>query len=288
MDYLAIIVITFVSGVVGTGLGGVVGAVLKRDSNKIVSLLLSFAAGIMLAVVCFDLMSKPLEMMREEDSALPALTPLIVVAAVAVGYGMVSLLNFLIDKKTNLEVKHIDKNHPATADDLDELIHSNHYESHKKSKSNLFVAGLVMMFAIALHNLPEGMVIGASYAVTENLTANLFSGSGFIMAIVIGLHNVPEGMAVSVPLISGGMGKFKAILLTALSGLPTVFGALIGYALGGINDIMLVLSLGFASGAMLYVVFGELLPEAILMWRSKLPAFALFVGVIAGFLLVVF
>lgn len=288
MDYLAIIVVTFISGVIGTGLGGVVGAVLKRDSTKIVSLLLAFAAGIMLAVVCFDLMSEPIEMMKAEGSALPALTPLIVVAAVAAGYGVIYLLNFVIDKRTNREVKHIDENHPTTADNLDELIHSNHYETHKNSKSNLFVAGLVMMFAIALHNLPEGMVIGASYAISDDVVANLFSGSGFIMAIVIGLHNVPEGMAVSVPLISGGMGKLKAVGLTALSGLPTVIGALLGFAIGGISDIMLVLSLGFASGAMLYVVFGELLPESILMWRSKLPAFVLFLGVIAGFLLVMF
>lgn len=286
MQYLAIIVITFISGVVGTGLGGVIGAVLKRDSNKIVSLLLSFAAGIMLAVVCFDLMSEPIDMMKE--GTLDWYTPLIVVAAVIVGYAVVYLLNYAIDKRTNHEVKHIDENHPTTADDLDELIHSNHYESHKDAKSNLFVAGLVMMTAIALHNLPEGMVIGASYAITPDIVANLFSGSGFIIAIVIGLHNIPEGMAVSVPLISGGMSKTKAVLLTALSGLPTVFGALIGFALGGINEIMLTLSLGFASGAMLYVVFGELLPESILMWKSKLPALSLFVGVIAGFLLVMF
>ena len=286
MDYLIITLITFISGVVGTGLGGVIGAVLKRDSNKIVSLLLSFAAGIMLAVVCFDLMSEPVEMMKQ--GSMPSLTPLIVVGAVIVGYGVVYALNYFIDKRTNREVKHIDENHPATADDLDELIHSNHYESHKSAQSNLFVAGLVMMFAIALHNLPEGMVIGASYAISADATQSLFTGSGFIMAIVIGLHNVPEGMAVSVPLISGGMSKPKSVLLTALSGLPTVFGALFGFAIGGINDIMLVLSLGFASGAMLYVVFGELLPESILMWRSKLPAFVLFMGVITGFLLVMF
>ncbi|MDE6966885.1 MAG: ZIP family metal transporter [Clostridiales bacterium] len=286
MNYLAIIVITFISGVVGTGLGGLVGAVLRRESNKIVSLLLSFAAGIMLAVVCFDLMSEPIEMMKSGEMGW--YTPIIVVAAVIVGYALVYLLNIAIDKKTNREVKHIDENHPATADDLDELIHADHFETHKREKSNLFVAGLVMMTAIALHNLPEGMVIGASYAITPNLTSNLFSGAGFVMAIVIGLHNIPEGMAVSVPLISGGMGKTKATLLTALSGLPTVFGALIGYALGGINQIMLTLSLGFASGAMLYVVFGELLPEAILMWKSKLPALSLFIGVLVGFLLVMF
>lgn len=290
MEYFAIIIITLISGVLGTGLGGLVGAVLRRESNKIVSLLLSFAAGIMLAVVCFDLMSEPLEMMKE--GALPSYTPVIVVAAVILGYAVVYLLNHLIDKHTNREVKHIDKNHPATADDLDELIHADHFESHKESgansRSNLFVAGLVMMMAIALHNLPEGMVIGASYAMEENLTANLFSGSGFIMAIVIGLHNIPEGMAVSVPLISGGMSKTKSVLLTALSGFPTVIGALLGYALGGINSVMLVLSLGFASGAMLYVVFGELLPEAILMWKSKLPSLSLFAGVLIGFLLVSF
>ena len=278
MDYLAIIVITFISGVVGTGLGGLIGVLLKRDSNKIVSLLLS--------VVCFDLMTEPLEMVKA--GTVPNYTPWIVVVAVSAGYALVYLLNLVIDKKTNHEVKHIDENHPQTADDLDELIHSDHYQSHKSNKNNLFIAGLVMMFAIALHNLPEGMVIGASYALTDDLVANLFSGSGFVMAIVIGLHNVPEGMAVSVPLVSGGMGRVKATLLTALSGLPTVFGALIGYALGGINDMMLVLSLGFASGAMLYVVFGELLPESILMWKSKLPALALFVGVLAGFLLVAF
>lgn len=144
------------------------------------------------------------------------------------------------------------------------------------------------MSAIALHNLPEGMVIGASYAASPDVTASLFSGSGFIMAIVIGLHNIPEGMAVSVPLISGGMGKAKAISLTALSGLPTVIGAVMGFALGGINSMMLTLSLGFASGAMLYVVFGELLPESILMWKSKLPALSLFIGVLVGFLLVMF
>ena len=160
----------------------------------------------MLAVVCFDLMSEPINMMNAGD--VPAYTPFILVAAVIAGFAVVYLLNFAIDKKTNREVKHIDEEHPATADDLDELIHSNHFETHKNANSHLFVAGLVMMVAIALHNLPEGMVIGASYAIEPDITSNLFSGSGFIMAIVIGLHNIPEGMAVSVPLISGGMGKF--------------------------------------------------------------------------------
>ena len=172
MEYLAIIVITLISGVIGTGLGGLVGVVLRRESNKIVSLLLSFAAGIMLAVVCFDLMSEPVEMMKAGTK--PWYTPLIIVAAVAAGYAIVFLLNYVIDKHTNHEVSHIDESHPATADDLDELIHSNHMQVHKQSKSNLFTAGLVMLSAIALHNMPEGMVIGASYAGAQGVIANLF------------------------------------------------------------------------------------------------------------------
>lgn len=263
MEYLAITLITLISGVIGTGLGGLIGGALKRESDKMISLLLSFAAGVMLAVVCFDLMSEPISKMRQ--GALPSYTPIIIAAAVAVGYGCVTILNKFVDAKS-----------------------ANNIQTENQSKNSLLVAGIVMMIAIALHNMPEGIVIGASYATQPDMLSHLFTGSGFIMAIVIGLHNIPEGMAICVPLISGGMKKTKAILLTALSGLPTVFGALLGYALGSINDIMLTLSLGFASGAMLYVVFNELIPQSFSLWKSKISSFSLFVGLLVGFLLVMF
>ena len=279
-----VVIITAVAGVVGTGLGGLIGSVFSRNSEKIVSLLLSFAGGVMLCVVCMDLLSDALA----QDTSVGNV--FIVIGAVLVGYGMVYLLNFIIDRKTNPQVKHIDETHPKTADQLSELIHSDHYEEHKKEyethgvskRSELFVAGLVMAFAIALHNLPEGMVIGASYAKDEVVS---FTGSGFVIALVIGLHNIPEGMSVSVPLISGGMNKLKAALITALTGAPTVLGAMLGYFLGSLSPLWLSLSLSFASGAMLYVVFGELLPESILMWRSKAPAAATLAGVLVGVLI---
>lgn len=279
-----VVIITAVAGVVGTGLGGLIGSVFSRNSEKIVSLLLSFAGGVMLCVVCMDLLSDALA----QDTSVGNV--FIVIGAVLLGYGMVYLLNFIIDRKTNPQVKHIDETHPKTADQLSELIHSDHYEEHKKEyethgvskRSELFVAGLVMAFAIALHNLPEGMVIGASYAKDEVVS---FTGSGFVIALVIGLHNIPEGMSVSVPLISGGMNKLKAALITALTGVPTVLGAMLGYFLGSLSPLWLSLSLSFASGAMLYVVFGELLPESILMWRSKAPAAATLAGVLVGVLI---
>ena len=271
-----LILTTAIAGVVGTGLGGLIGALLQKDSNRTVSLLLSFAGGVMLSVVCFDLITESIE------TGVGVLT---VIAAVAIGVLVIYLLNDIIDNHANREVPHVDENHPKTHDDLDELIHSDHYKQHKANKDNklsLFVAGLVMASAIALHNLPEGMTIGASYASNDAVMGS----SALVLAVLIGLHNIPEGMAVSVPLISGGMSKPRAVLLTALSGAPTILGALMGFAIGEIGPLGLALSLGFASGAMLYVVFGEILPQAIIMYRSKLPAFSAILGMLAGLFII--
>ena len=271
-----LIVTTALAGVVGTGLGGLIGAMLQRNSNRTVSLLLSFAGGVMLSVVCFDLVVEAIE----TQAGLP-----VVVFSIAFGVAVTFLLNHLIDKKTNPEVPHIDANHPKTADDLDELIHSNHLEQHyarQDSKLGLFVAGIVMACAIALHNVPEGLTIGASYASNDGVMGS----AALVLAVLIGLHNIPEGMAVSVPLISGGMAKWKAVLITASSGIPTILGALLGFWLGEIGPVGLTLSLGFASGAMLYVVFGEIMPQSILMYHSKLPAFSTIAGILVGLLII--
>ena len=93
-------------------------------------------------------------------------------------------------------------------------------------------------------------------------------------------------MAVAVPLISGGMPKPRSVLVTALTGFPTVLGAVLGFMVGAMGPTALALSLSFASGAMLYVVFGELMPEAILMWRSKLPAAATVIGMLTGVIII--
>ena len=271
-----LIVTTALAGVCGTGIGGLIGAMLQKNSNRVVSLLLSFAGGVMVSVVCFDLVVEAVE----TNAGL-----LFAVGAIAMGVTVTYLLNYLIDRKTNPEVPHIDENHPKTADDLDELIHSDHLKQHyakHDSKLGLFVAGIVMACAIALHNVPEGMTIGASYACNEGVMGK----AALTLAILIGLHNIPEGMAVSVPLISGGMAKWKSVLITASTGIPTILGALLGYALGEIGPMGLTISLGFASGAMLYVVFGEILPQSFLMYHSKLPAFSAIAGILVGMLII--
>ncbi len=260
----------------GTGVGGLIGALLQKDSNRTVSLLLSFAAGVMLSVVCLDLVVEAIE------TGVGVMT---VILAIAVGVVVIYLLNNWIDRRTNPQVAHIDESHPKTADDLDELIHSNHLEQHVANNDNkleLFIAGVVMAGAIALHNVPEGMTIGASYA----SNSGVLGSAALVLAVLIGLHNIPEGMAISVPLISGGMSKPKAVFITALSGVSTILGALFGYLLGDIGPLGLALSLGFASGAMLYVVFGEILPQSILMYHSKAPAFFAIIGMLAGMFII--
>lgn len=267
---------TAIAGIGGTGLGGIIGALFKRDSKKTVSLLLSFAGGVMTAIVCFDLIVSALE---------TKVNIFIVSLGICIGVLLVYLLNLFIDKATNHEVHHIDKEHPQTADDLDEIIHSNHLSVHiqkNDTKLSLFIAGTIMACAIALHNLPEGMTIGASFANTKGI----LEGSALVLAVLIGLHNIPEGMAICVPLINGGIKRRQAILITALSGAPTIIGALIGYMIGDIGKIGLALSLSFASGAMLYVTFGEILPQSILMYRSKLPAFFVIIGILVGLIVI--
>ena len=281
--FLTVTLMTLIAGVGGTGLGGILGALVRTESNRIVSLLLSATSGVMISIVCFELMVESLEAAQSvfSDGAV-----FVVCIAVLVGMAVVFLLNWLIDKRTEGEVPHTASSlHPKTHDNIDELSHIDHYNQHLKEhapKRELWVAGVVIACAIALHNIPEGMSIGASY----NIDTEGGVSMALILAVLIGLHNIPEGMAVSVPLVAGGMKRIKAALLTAASGAPVVLGAWLGYWIGDIGAIGLAASLGFASGAMLYVVFGEIIPQAVLMYRSKVPAFFVIISMLIGMIII--
>ena len=281
--FLTVTLMTLIAGVGGTGLGGILGALVRTESNRIVSLLLSATSGVMISIVCFELMVESLEAAQSvfSDGAV-----FVVCIAVLVGMAVVFLLNWLIDKRTEGEVPHTASSlHPKTHDNIDELSHIDHYNQHLKEhapKRELWVAGVVIACAIALHNIPEGMSIGASY----NIDTEGGVSMALILAVLIGLHNIPEGMAVSVPLVAGGMKRIKAALLTAASGAPVVLGAWLGYWIGDIGAIGLAASLGFASGAMLYVVFGEIIPQAVSMYRSKVPAFFVIIGMLIGMIII--
>ena len=224
--------VTAAAGIGGTGLGGGAACLLRRGSGRTVSLLLSFAAGVMVAVVCFDLLAE----------AAPGHLMAAAVGILA-GYGVTAALSGILEAA--------------------------------RHGGGLALAGLVTAAAIALHNVPEGMVIGAAFAAGRQ-------GSGLILAAVIGLHNIPEGMAVAVPMTAGGARRWQAAAAAALTGAPTVLGAALGYAAGAMEPGALTVLLSAASGAMLYVVFAQLLPEAGERWQGSIPALAAVLGMIVG------
>ena len=161
------LLVTAAAGIGGTGLGGALATLFRRDSGREASLLLSFAAGVMVSVSCFGLLT---------EAAAPGAMELVALG-VLLGCGVTSGFNALLDRG--------------------------------KPTGGLVLAGLVMAAAIALHNVPEGMVIGASF----------IGGTmrqGWTLAAVIGLHNIPEGMAISAPMVAGGERRWRAAGLAAL------------------------------------------------------------------------
>ena len=144
-----------------------------------------------------------------------------------------------------------------------------------------FLLGVV--FLILLDSLLPHLHAGSSQP--EGLKSSWKRTTLLVFAVT--LHNIPEGMAVALQLTEGGMKKTAAVLLTALAGAPTVAGAAFGFMLGNINPLWLSLSLSAASGAMLYVVFGEL-PASVNGSASGLPAFAVLAGILTGILMTVF
>ena len=145
---------------------------------------------------------------------------------------------------------------------------------------DLHTAGIVLAAAVALHNLPVGLAIGTTVAAQGVCYASVLA------AVTIILHNIPEGMSIAIPLLHDGSKAAGAISVAALSGIPTVIGALIGYYVGLRNETALAVALSIAGGAMLYVVFFELLPEAYRQWKSKWAILATILGFALGVLLI--
>ncbi|RDV84624.1 ZIP family metal transporter [Ammonifex thiophilus] len=115
--------------------------------------------------------------------------------------------------------------------------------------------GWIMFLAVALHDLPEGIALGAGSALAEQL--------GLLLALALGLHNLPEGVINAVPLSRGGLSPRKVLALNLLLSLLTPFGTLLGQGIGLLAPSTIPFSLALAGGAMGYVVLRELLPLAL-------------------------
>lgn len=217
----------FLAGVAGTGAGGLVGAIFK-PGRKIMNSLMDFAAGIMTAVVCFDML----------PSAAQLTNVWLAIAGAAGG----ALAVMVVDKLL--------------------------------AKAGTKRTGVLMGATIALHNLPEGIAIGSAFSFTD---------FGLALCILVALHDIPEGLAMAIPLRVEGTGRWKSALWAAISGIPTAIGALIGYAAGAISVVGITISISVAAGAMLYVIYGRMLPETD---NSNTGIWSLIAGILAGMLLI--
>jgi ZIP family zinc transporter len=259
-----IILMSVLAGVVGMGLGGVLTALFGNRNDKVISIFLSFSGGVMISISFVELIPEVLEL-TEELELSSVLSVLVLVAGLFAGAVLVWALHYLMDNISRSGGK--SKMHDTFA----QFFHSDDVIS---KKSKMLRSGLIMLFAIGLHNVPEGLAMGAA----GNYDARL----GLTLAIIIGLHNIPEGMAVSAPLMLGGLSKPKAIVITLIAGSTTVLGAVIGVILGSISDLAIALSFGAAAGAMLYVVLGEIIPQSIVMSKDRIPTIFAFLGLVVG------
>lgn len=166
---------------------------------------------------------------------------------------------------------------------LDVIIPHLHLDSQNpEGAPSSFRRSTLLMFAVTLHNIPEGIAVGLAFALasqTEGATAAISSAAA--LAIGMGIQNFPEGAAISLPLRKEGLSASKAFLYGSLSGaVEPIFGT-IAVLIAGAAGVIMPWLLSFAAGAMIYVVVEELIPEAHLGEHSNIGT----IGVIAGFLL---
>ncbi len=219
-----------------------------KTSPALQRIFLGFAAGVMVAASVFSLLLPAIE--EAESAGIPGWLP------TAGGFGLGVL--FLWGMDTLLPHLHPQAQSP-------------------EGLPSSWRRTTLMVLAVTLHNIPEGMAVGLSFALAAQHTGGGLSAA-MALAVGIGLQNFPEGAAISLPLRQEGVGAGKAFLYGALSGLvEPIFGILVVLAAGRIAPFMPWL-LSFAAGTMLYVVTEELIPEAHLGEHSNAGTMSVMVG----------
>lgn len=238
---------------VGTALGSAMVFFMKKEMNKkLEKMLLGFASGVMIAASVWSLLIPAIEM-AEQKGGISWMPP-------AVGFllGMGFLLL------------------------LDTLTPHLHYTDEKPEGIPAQLKKTTMLvLAVTLHNIPEGMAVGVTFAgvLSENTMMTLTGA--FALSVGIAIQNFPEGAIISMPLKSQGLSRKRAFFYGAMSGIVEPIAALITILLTGLVVPLLPYLLSFAAGAMIYVVVEELIPEAQAGEHSNIST----VGVAVGFVL---
>ena len=237
----------------GTTLGAATVFLMRNKMNpKVEKLLLGFASGVMIAASVWSLLIPSINMATEQNKL--AWMP----AAIGFIFGIVFLLI------------------------LDSLIPHLHLNNNKQEGIKAKLKKTTMMvFAVTLHNIPEGMAVGVTFAGAIIGNTGITMAGAFALALGIAIQNFPEGAIISMPLKSEGMTKPKAFLYGTLSGIVEPIGAVITILLTNAVVPILPYLLSFAAGAMIYVVVEELIPESQSGEHSNIGT----IGVAIGFVI---
>lgn len=224
-----------------TVIGAGIGFLFKNLSHKFSDIVLSFAAGVMLAAAVMGLIIPSLEYGGE-------LKLLVTIGGIFAGAVCLNLIDKL--------VPHL---HKMVGPDIEE------HQKTSLSKVLLFV------MAIGIHNLPEGIAAGVGFGSGDTTQALIIAGG-------IALQNIPEGMVIIAPMLNAGVSKGKTFVIALITGLVEVIGTLIGYFAVSLSQVILPFALAFAGGTMLYVVSDEMIPETHAHGAERGATYALLVG----------
>lgn len=221
--------------------GSLIGFAFKGLSHKFSDLILSFAAGVMLAAAVLGLILPSLEHGGKFGIA-------VTVAGIFAGAVCLNLVDKL--------VPHL---HKLVGADI---------ESHKNTDLNKV---LLFVVAIGIHNLPEGIAAGVGFGSGDTAQALLIAGG-------IALQNIPEGMIIIAPMLAAGVSPRKTFLSALFTGLVEVVGTLIGYFAVSVSTAILPFALAFAGGTMLYVISDEMIPETHAHGSERGATYSLLIG----------
>ena len=231
---MRIVIIGIIIPLIGTVAGAAMAFMFRGQLNpKLQKCFLGFASGVMIAASVWSLLIPAIDM-SAESTALPAWFPASV--GFLAGVGFLLLLDHVVP-------------------------HLHTSESRPEGMKSPLGKNAMLILAVTLHNIPEGMAVGVVFAGLLAGGAGVTAASAIALSIGIALQNIPEGAVISMPLVGEGMTKRKAFLYGSLSGAVEPVAAMAAVALTGLIVPALPYILAFAAGAMIYVVIEELIPE---------------------------
>ncbi|MDN7124640.1 ZIP family metal transporter [Pseudidiomarina terrestris] len=243
---LTALIASFLTGAL-TSVGALPVLLGRKPSERFNDTLLGFAAGVMLAASFFSLIVPSIEIstLMYGEGPTPAL---IAVCGILLGAAAIAA--------------------------LDRLLPHEHFITGPEGLATDKIAGVwLFVFAIAIHNFPEGLAVGVAYGSGD-------VDAAFSLALGIGLQNIPEGLAVAVGLVAVGYSHLKSFVVASLTGLIEPIGGVIGGLFVNISQVLLPWGLVFAAGAMLFVISHEIIPETHRRGHHQRATAGLMVGLV--------